>query len=287
MNRVGRGRRLLATPLVAALLVTGTWSETPAQEWRTVTMSRQLSGERDLQVRVRYGAGRFRVAPAEPGLLYRMELRYDEESFEPVADYRAGRLELGVEGTGRDVNIDRGDAGELDVRLARNVAMDLDLEFGAVRADLDLGGLMLEGLELTTGAAEARVEISEPNPISMDRAEFHVGAAQFEARGLGNLHARRILVKAGVGNVELDFTGDWQEDAHVEVEMALGALELRFPRGVGVRLEKDAFLTAVDADEMVKRDGDTWYSTNWETAERRITVEVDAAFGGIDVRWVR
>jgi hypothetical protein len=163
--------------------------------------------------------------------------------------------------------------------------MNLTLEFGAVRADLDLGGLDLRGLELTTGAADARMDVSRANPSEMDRAEIKVGAAEFTARNLGNLNARYIEVKAGVGDVHLDFGGEWRRDAEVSVEMALGALELRFPRGVGVRLVKDSFLTSLDAQEMVKR-GDTWYSLDWETAERRITVEVDAAFGGIDIVWV-
>lgn len=261
-------------------------ADAAAQSWRTVTMSRQADRSDEMDVRVRYGAGRLRVSPANQGLLYRMRLRYDEEVFEPVADYRPGRLELGVESVGRDISVrDRDEAGELELYLGRDVPMDLDLEFGAVRADLDLGGLNLTGLKLVTGAADARLDVSRPNPSRINRAEIHVGAAEFTAERLGNLNARRIRVKAGVGDVHLDFTGEWREDADVEVEMALGALELRFPRGVGVRLVKDSFLTSLDAQEMVKR-GDTWYSLDWETAERRITVEVDAAFGGIDIVWV-
>ena len=117
-----------------------------AQSWRTVTMSRQLSGEDDLRVQVRYGAGRFKVRPAEEGLLYRMQLRYDEDAFEPQADYEGNRLHLGVENLGKSIHIGKNrSGGEMDLQLARNVPMDLDLEFGAVRADLDLGGLSLNG----------------------------------------------------------------------------------------------------------------------------------------------
>ena len=269
-----------------ALLV-GTPQMGTAQSWRTVTMSRQLSGESDMQVRIRYGAGRLNIHSAESGALYRMELRYDEDTFEPVATYDDDRLELGVKSIRNRINWPKNrDSGEMNLTLARNVPMDLDLEFGAVRAEVDLGGLQMTRLELTTGASESRIDISEPNLILMSRADFEVGAADFHVRSLGNLNAEVINVDAGVGNVVLDFRGRWQRDADVSVDLGLGALELRFPEGLGVQVIKNTFLTSLDSEGLIKR-GDSYYSLDWEEAERRVTVTVDAAFGSIDVVWIR
>jgi len=279
-----RGRRLLTLGL---LLLAFLPRPGDAQSWRNVTVSRQYSGESDLRVRVRYGAGRLDVRPAEPGALYRMELRYDEETFEPVAEFQDDRLELGVKSIGRNINWPRDrDSGEMNLALARNLPMDLDLEFGAVRADVDLGGLHLTRLDLSTGASESRVDISEPNPLRMSSASFEIGAADFHVRSLGNLNAELITVDAGVGNVVLDFRGRWQGDADVTVDMGLGALELRFPEGLGVRVIKNTFLTSLDSEGLVKR-GDSYLSLDWEEAEHRVTVTVDAAFGSIDVVWIR
>ena len=47
----------------------------------------------------------------------------------------------------------------------------------------------------------------------------------------------------------------------------------------------DTFLTSLDSEGLVKR-GDSYYSLDWESAQYRVTVEVDAAFGSIDVVWV-
>lgn len=275
-RRVITAFALLALPVGAA-----------GQSWRTVTMSRQASGEDGLDVQVRYGAGRFRVGPAEEGLLYRMQLRYDEDAFAPVAEYEGRRLRLGVETIDRSIRIGRHrSGGEMELELARGVPMDLQMEFGAVRADLDLGGLSLTGLELSTGASESTVDVSRPNPLEMRTATFEVGAADFTARHLGNLNARNIDVDAGVGEVTLWLNGEWRQDASVSVNMGLGSLELRFPEGLGVRLTKESFLTSLDSEGMVKR-GDAYYSLDWETAERKVTVDLDAAFGSIRVVWVR
>lgn len=289
---MGISEILVRGGLVAALvagpaLLIGTPDALAGQSWRTVTMSRQRGDVDELKVRVAYGAGRFSVRPIDGELLYRMQLRYDEESFEPVAELDGDRLALGVENIGRRFRIGRDrDDGQMDLELNRGVPMDLQLEFGAVRADVDLGGLSLTGLDLSTGASDSRVDVSRPNRLAMSRAELSVGAADFTARHLGNLNAEDISISAGVGDVTLEFTGEWRRDARVSVDMGLGSLELRFPRGLGVKLEKDTFLTSLDSQGLVKR-GDAYYSTDWDEAERRVVVEVDAAFGSIDISWVR
>jgi hypothetical protein len=277
--------RVILGLLGGIVLVAASAAPVKAQSWRSVTMSRQVSGESGIDVRIRFGAGQLSIEPGEAGTLYKMRLRYDEEAFQPVAEYEGGRLDLGVEGTRHKFRWKKDDNQEMDLTLAREVPMNLDLEFGAVRADLDLGGLQMTGLRLQTGASESRVDISSVNPLRMPEAKMEVGAADFHVRNLGNLNAARIQIDAGVGKVVLDFRGDWQGDAEVTVDMGLGALELRFPEGLGVRLDRDTFLTSLDSEGLVKR-GDSFYSLDWEEAEHRVTVEVDAAFGSIDVVWV-
>ncbi len=277
-------RRSILIAAAAIMLAAGSLS---AQSWRTVTMSRQVSGERSINVHVEYGAGRFTVRAAEGDALYRMRLRYDEELFEPVAEYRAGEIHLGTDKIGRRIRLTRREiSGEFDLELSTEVAMDLDLEFGAVKADFDLGGLRLTELTLQTGASQTRIDISEPNREEMAVARMEVGAAEFTALRLGNLNARSIRLDAGVGDITLDFTGEWQRDATVSVDMGLGSLELRFPEGLGVKIEKDTFLTSFDSEGLVKM-GDAYYSLDYESADRRVTIDIDAAFGSITVAWVR
>jgi len=161
------------TVFAAAALVP---AATQAQSWNTVTMSRQLENAEEVRVDVEYGAGHFTVRSIDEGLLYRMNLRYDENEFEPVADYSGDRLRLGVESIGRNLRVKGREAGSFELELARGVPMDLNLDFGAVKADIDLGGLALTDLDLSTGASESVVDVSEPNPLQMGTATFEVGA---------------------------------------------------------------------------------------------------------------
>jgi hypothetical protein len=276
-------RKVLSITAVAAVALPALAS---GQSWRDVTMSRQLQGDDAVRVNVEYGAGRLTVGAIDEGLLYRMNLRYDEDAFEPVAELDGDRLRLGVESVRRNVRTRGRQSGRLDLELARGVPMDLDLEFGAVRADIDLGGLVLTGLDLSTGASQSIVDVSEPNRGSMSTASFEVGAAEFTARHLGNLNAERIEVDAGVGSLMLWLTGEWERDAQVSIDMGLGSLELMVPEGLGVRLRKDSFLTALDSEGLVKR-GDVYESLDYDDADRRVTIDLDAAFGSVKVVWVR
>lgn len=286
---MARNRGIAWTVAGALLLgVLASGSGAAAQSWREETLTRRHTGEETLDVEVRYGFGRFGVSSAEPGVLYRVDLRYDEEATEPVVEYEEGRLRV----ASRERNGHGGfpfrrnrRGGSLDVALPRDVDLDLGMELGAVRADVDLGGLRLRSLSIATGAAESRIDVSEANPVGLRRARIQAGAADFTALRLGNLNADRISVEAGVGEVTLDFTGRWRTDADVSVDMGLGALHLRFPEGLGVRLEKESFLVSLDPQGLIRR-GDAYLSPDWDEAERRVTVRIEAAVGSVDVEWV-
>ena len=257
------------------------------QSQKTVVLSRQVENERHLDVHVRYGAGHFSVGPAEAGVLYHMQIVYDEDVFRPIAEYQGRSLRIGTETLGRRFRFGRDrEAGEMRLRLSRDVAMDLNMDFGAVKADIDLGGIRLTRLEIATGASQTVMDISEPNPETMSLASIDVGAAEFTVRNLGNLNTEVIEIDAGVGSIELGFTGDWRQNARVSVDMGLGSLVLRFPRGLGVRLVmEDTFFTSLDSEGLVKR-GDTYESLDYDDAEYQIIVDVDAAFGSVRVVWV-
>lgn len=256
-----------------------------AQDWRSVTSFRQRAAEQGLEVRVRYGAGRLLIAPtAEGNDLYRVGLRYDSDLFDPITEYRNGILEVGVEGTGRSIRLKNNQAGELDLRLSPDVPMDLDLDFGAVEADIELGGLRIRSLDIETGASDSEVVFSTPNPLDCEHLDVSMGAAALSLEGLGNANCAMVRVDGGVGDMTLDFTGDWRRSMEAEINMALGSLTLVVPADIGVRVDKETFLTGFDAARFDKRDG-VFYSTNWETARHRLTVDLSGAFGSVNVRW--
>ena len=279
--------RMLMAATVAALVALSP-PEAQGQDWRTTSIMRQHTGEQALDVEIGYGAGTLTVEPSDGPMLYQASLRYDANGFEPVAEYTNGRLRLGVDNHDR---MDMGDheddeGGRMALRLGRGVPLDLDFEFGAALAEIELGGLSVRRLELSTGASETRVRFSERNPIRMESLTIDVGAADFAMRGIGNANARKIRLNGGVAEMELDFSGAWSGDTHLEADFGLGSLTLRIPRDVGLRVRKDTLLASFEGPRMSRRGDNTYYSDNWDAASRRLTVDIDAAFGDITIDWI-
>jgi hypothetical protein len=271
---------------VAALLVFAVAAPVGAQSWRTVESSRQLHDSSSYRVRVHYAAGRFDVTSTSAPVLYSMTLRYDESSTTPLHRYdpRAHQLELGTEGESKHFTHGSGDQakGEMRLALSRSVPLDLEMDLGATKAMLDLGGLQLQRVKLESGASETVLDFSAPNQARMDVLDVDVGAATFEGRNLGNANASSIRIHGGVGSVDLDLGGQWMQDANVDVELALGKLTLHVPRDVGVRLEVEKFLASFDQQGLQKRS-DAYYSDNWDRARYRVRLRASTTFGGIEV----
>ena len=259
-----------------------------AQSMRSVTSARQLAGERELDVEVQFGAGRLKVEPGSASLLYRMELRYDERQFRPVTEYdrEGGRLRLGMESNDRrrgDRSVNREHRAQ--IALNPEVPTELELEFGAGEAEVELGGLSLRDVDISTGASETRVSFSRPNRVAARAVRLQAGAAELTVTGLGNARAERIEFEGGIGETTLDFGGEWRQSASASIEMGMGSVTLRLPRGVGVRITKDSFLTSFDAPGMVRR-GNAWFSRGYDDARYKLDIDIDAAIGSIEVEWI-
>jgi hypothetical protein len=221
-----------------------------------------------------------------------MELHYDEERFVPVREYDAdaGTLRLGVRG--RDgMRVRLGDRRRdrerpsLDLTLSPDVPLALNLELGAVEADVELGGLALTSVRYRTGASETRLRFSRPNPVACEELSIEAGAAELRAAELANANCARMRIRGGVGELTLDFTGTWRQSLEADVDVGIGELNLVLPRDVGVSIQLSRFLASFDNAGFTRR-GNAWYSANWDRARYRLTLDVNAAIGGVDVAWV-
>jgi hypothetical protein len=273
-------RRLAATLLVMAVVPLSTAA---AQDWRNVNSFRQHADETRLDVELRYGAGKLVVEPGTAGELYRVGIRYNSDLFDPLTEYRRGRLKVGVEGTGRSIRMRNHEAGEMRLSLSPDVPLDLALSFGAVEADMELGGLQVSRVKIETGASDTRVRFSEPNTGSCRRIELSMGAAAFRAVGLGNANCARVKAEGGVGDMNLDFSGAWRQDIVADITMALGSVTLVVPEDIGVVVRRSTFLTSFNGPNFT-RNGRDHYSDNWDQAGRKLTVEIQGAFGSVTVQ---
>ena len=279
-------RRLLLPALALCLGV----AAADAQSTRPFSTYRQWHGETRLHARIEYAAGALRVAAARPAELYRMDVLYDGERYEPVSDFDASStaVVLGLQaagGGGLRVVSGKQLRQTAAVTFSPKSDLSLDVTLGAADADLELGGLRLTDLELQAGASRATVRFSRPNATRCRAASLRAGAAELTVLGLGNSRCDRIAFEGGVGRVTLDFGGTWVSSSRVEVKMALGEVTLRLPRQVGVRITPDKFLAGFDPQGLI-RQGASYVSPGYDQAARQLDIDVTMAIGNVGVVWV-
>ena len=121
--------------------------------------------------------------------------------------------------------------------------------------------------------------------MACDELSMEAGAAEFNAESIANANCARVVFHGGIGEVTLDFGGTWRRSMTAEVAVGVGSLNLKLPRDVGVSVKLNRFLASFDGAGFEKR-GNTYYSANFNRARYRLTLDVNAAFGGVEIAWV-
>ncbi len=282
----GAGAIPLAAILAGGLTGLADAGRLRAQELRTISYSRQVTDEEFIEVEVQYGIGDLTVRGGAPGLLYRARMRFHEQLATPTAVYEDGRLEFGIEPVEEMESEGLSELPSMHLELPSTVPMDLTLFFLGGTADVDLSGMPIRALDLTNGASESTVSVSEVNPERMTSAKINVGVADFTANGLGNLNASEVEVVAGLGVVTLGLDGEWPSDSHLSIGLGLGAMRIEIPASLAVRVQRDSGFFSSFVAARFEKDGDTYTSDNWEDAGRRLEIDLSATLGSVEFIWL-
>ena len=255
---------------------------------RDFEYSRPLRGERRLKAEIEFAAGKLLLAPASSDQLYQLALRYDAERFQPLGSYDAGAgtVRMGVEGGHGGIRVGLRSALPQTATLgfSEAVELSLDISLGAAEAELELGGYRLAELELKSGASRTTVSFSKPNPGSCRSASVSSGAGEVTVVQAGNSGCPVWRFDGGVGSVTIDLDGAWPMDGRIQLNVALGGVKLIAPRGLGLQVRMNGFLAGFDGKGFSK-SGKTYTSAGYETAKRKVAVEVSSALGGVSVAW--
>ena len=82
--------------LLSALALVAGASEASAQAMRPFSTYRQWHGETSTSARLDFAAGALRLAAGRPAELYRMDVLYDADRYQPVSDFDAARGDVSL-----------------------------------------------------------------------------------------------------------------------------------------------------------------------------------------------
>jgi hypothetical protein len=262
-------------------------------EMVSVNQTQPLGDEKALDSTIHFDVGSLEISgETDSDLLYSLDLEYDKSSYTPDIDFdpagagEEGRLFFSLASTHR-VGIRRErHNNRLRLALSESIPMNLNVTTGVGDARLALSGLKIASLKIDSGVGAAKISAYEPNSILCEHIDVNSGVGRLDAVGLGNLNFREFQFEGGVGGANLDFTGEWQHDADIRIQVGVGGVHMQMPRGIGVRIEAEKhFLSGMRLDGFIERDS-SYYSENYNDATIRVSVRVVTGVGGFRISWI-
>ncbi len=285
-----------AALLAVATLACGFSFELPSRKGRPADARDLMT--RDLQIlaprgepvdlQLAFAAGELRLRPGA-----------EEYLIDGTAYWNIGQLEPAINADGNQIVLASGEVQRLndfdfnfdfdfgdetinrwDLSLAP-VPMDLTISAGAYQGDLELGGLSLRRLEISSGASDVQLSFSEPNKITMQEFSYNTGASSVELSNLANARFDRMRFQGGAGDFTLDMGQEILGEAEITVDAALSSVVLIVPEDANVDLTVGGALTNVDVPAGFSQSGDD-YTLSGSGPSLSVRVQVGA--GNVEVR---
>ncbi|MDH3889944.1 MAG: toast rack family protein [candidate division Zixibacteria bacterium] len=253
----------------------------------------EAEGAKKVDVVIDLAAGEFYITTKDMAQVATVEVEYDSRRIECVVEYNVhgstGELLL-ESALRRKRNIDT-EENRWEVVLSDRYPMTLEMEVGACDAEIDLGGIPLTELMLEVGAASGEIDFSEPNPERLGEIDIEAGAASVAIMNIGNANFEQFSFEGGAGSFELDFRGDYKDEAEISIEIGLGSAEIILPRDIPVRVETGdpGWFSTVDFhnDDLDEVDDGVYESDDFEDADVRIYLDLEVGLGSIDIYFKR
>ena len=262
-------------------------------EMVSMNRSQPLGTEKSLESTVQFDVGSLEISREEESVsLYSLDLDYDRASYEPDIQYDSafageeGRFRFSLDSThNMGIRKERYN-NRLRVAFTEAIPLKLNVSAGVGDARISLSGMKLAQMDFESGVGGAKITAYEPNPIQCEYIRLKNGVGSIEAVGLGNLNFREFEFEGGVGGANLDFTGEWKQNANIRITVGVGGVNVRMPRGIGVQVEAEKhFLSGVHLEGFHQRDS-VYYSENYDKADVKVSVRVTTGIGGLRITWI-
>jgi hypothetical protein len=277
-------------PLLLALLIS---ARAEAQDYKEISRTT----EKEMKVVLTSTFGSLRIARGESGKMVTVEnLRGGEQGFN--IDYavrnRIGYMDLSL---GDDQPSETGGkhtgfklsglkSGEWALQFSDAVPISFDIQMGVGRGDLNLSGLTVKDLNLSTGASDVCLAFDQPNATPVENISIEAGVSKFEGRNLGNANFRHFRFQGGVGTCRLDFSGELEHEVDVDVQVGMGVMTILIPPQVGARvLYQKNWISRVDCSSDFNSVGESEFvSDNYNSAQGKMNIRVDSGVGSVRVK---
>lgn len=261
---------------------------------RKVEKQIPLQNEEYVDVSIEFGAGHLDIAPTNESIIYsgifiydKLEprIRYSQLGSEGKLDFRMSEQGVKEEEQSNVTlhSLDDIHKNEWQLNFSEKITYDFDIEMGAAESEFNLGGLKIKNLRLECGASKILIDFSKPNPIVMDKLKIETGVSQFGAENLLKANFKEMRFEGGIGDYQLKFDGELEENIDVFIDVSLGALTIYIPADVPFRIDCDRSILSSLTVEGAYQKNEHWYSGNYDSKDPFIDFTINSGIGSISI----
>lgn len=275
--------KLLLLLLLAASMLACTLSVNVPEIRTGVTETKNINengtaGDNPLRVSIQMGAGSLNIAPGATSSI-EGTIDYNVLDWEPKITNSGNLIEISQSNT-NSVGVPSGQiVNRWDLQLGSK-PMELSISTGANEGNFDLSGLSLTRLSISDGASKSNVVFSNPNPVVMEKLEYHTGASEVKLNGLGFAHLRNLEFSGGAGSYHIDFSGQLIDDMNVKVSAGMSDVTLVIPTGTHAIVTINGGLSNINPTGTWSINGNSYETGNGGPT---ITINVDMAVGNLSL----
>ncbi len=185
-----------------------------------------------------------------------------------------------------DIEMNQVYENECYLNFSPGIPLSVKMDLGVIKGEVDLGGLKLKNVDISTAVSQASIDFSEANPIRLEDLKIENGVGKLKVYRIGNANFSKFHFEGGVGKYVLDFDGDYTHDVSADVEIGMGKLTIYLPQTIGVRIEVDkSFLSSLDIDKVYK-DHDIYYNDLWDENNPKLDLHIDSGVAKVKIEWI-
>ena len=281
--------KTLLVAIVVTVCAVGLTTASPSEKAHETVPA---EGVKNIELELDFGAGELNIDVADQPEAAKLDIEYDPEWVDYDINFRprgnTGRLILESDLHSRrhhhddDNDIDN----EWNLTLSSRYKHVIEIDMGACDANLDLGGLPLVEMSLDIGATSGDIDFSKPNPEVMEVLDVDVGASSLDMHHLGNAHVERFSFSCGAASCKLDFSGDFEGETELDIDVGVGSADIMVPKGVAVRvIGDDGWFSSLDFHnlDLDRHHGDVRETEDFAKADKRLIIRVDVGMGSVDI----
>ncbi|MBN1783287.1 hypothetical protein JW948_19285 [bacterium] len=280
-----------AVVIFCLIILTGTLSLMAGDAWlEHETYAFPVSPDQVLDVDLNVDVGEVQVALSDSENVCQISMSYIKEDYRAKADFNeksnALKIRLDKKGWNSKFENDGDNHIRAEVLLPANVVMQLKTRVKAGEVTLDMSGLSIREFHLRVWAGEVSVHFDEPNPVIMDYLDISASIGSLTTSQLGNARFKRARINGGIGEINVDLTGEVLDKAKAKVDLDIGEAQVILPEDCGIRLAVGGmfgFMSSKNIDNRLEKHGRYYYSEDFDENETSFSVLVTPGLGELNI----